>query len=40
MVKFWVEQYEKDSKPAVVELSTMLFEDFYMEYLRWTLNGK
>ncbi|GKB04385.1 sister-chromatid cohesion protein 3 [Tanacetum coccineum] len=25
-VKFWVEQYEKDSKPVVVELSTMLFE--------------
>ncbi|GKC35862.1 hypothetical protein Tco_1048246, partial [Tanacetum coccineum] len=26
VVKFWVEQYEKDSKPAVVELFTMLFE--------------
>nr|GFA37927.1 sister-chromatid cohesion protein 3 [Tanacetum cinerariifolium] len=23
---FWVEQYEKDSKPAVVELFTMMFE--------------
>ncbi|GJU63717.1 sister-chromatid cohesion protein 3 [Tanacetum coccineum] len=40
VVKFWVEQYEKDSKPAVVELSTMLFEDLYLKYLGWTLNGK
>ncbi|GJX31274.1 hypothetical protein Tco_0241129 [Tanacetum coccineum] len=26
VVKLWVEQYEKDSKPAMVELLTMLFE--------------
>lgn len=26
VVKLWVEQYEKDSKPAMVELLMMLFE--------------
>lgn len=26
MVKLWVEHYEKDPKPAMVELLTMLFE--------------
>lgn len=26
VVKVWVEQYEKDPKPAMVELLTMLFE--------------
>ncbi|GJZ25219.1 sister-chromatid cohesion protein 3 [Tanacetum coccineum] len=26
VVKLWVEQYEKDSKPAMAELLTMLFE--------------
>lgn len=26
MVKHWVEQYEKDKRPAMVELLTMLFE--------------
>lgn len=26
VVKLWVEQYEKDPKPAMVELLTMLFE--------------
>lgn len=26
VVKMWVEQYEKDPKPAMVELLTMLFE--------------
>ena len=25
-VKLWVERYEKDPKPAMVELLTMLFE--------------
>jgi len=25
-VKFWVERYEKDPKPAMVDLLTMLFE--------------
>lgn len=25
-VKLWVERYEKDAKPATVELLTMLFE--------------
>nr|GEX93795.1 sister-chromatid cohesion protein 3 [Tanacetum cinerariifolium] len=32
VVKFWVEQYEKDSKPAVVELLTMMFEAFGAKY--------
>lgn len=26
LVKHWVERYEKDPKPATVELLTMLFE--------------
>lgn len=26
VVKLWVEQYEKDPKPAMVDLLTMLFE--------------
>nr|GFA71525.1 hypothetical protein [Tanacetum cinerariifolium] len=32
LVKFWVEQYEKDTKPAVVELFTMMFEAFGAKY--------
>lgn len=38
VVKLWVESYEKDPKPAMVELLTMLFEVTYSHSSLMRLN--